>query len=424
MLTVGEKINVSCIDMDYKGDGVCRYENYVVFVENLVTGEEALVEITKVNKRFAESKVIKRLQKSSIRDREKSDLGSLDLFHITDLAQNDWQVKVTKDTLYKQLKKEVVLEDIIESKEKVKYRNKVVFHALKNVNTIQFGLYNLKHQLILINRFVLASDQISQLVESINEANLPAVKHLKHLVIRNNEKNEMLITLVMRYKNKRLVEDLVEHIKKNEQVVGITLNVSENDFEILGHKSYDLYGNNEIVMNLDTFEIAISDQSFFQVNTKVYLQSLEIIKKHLIKNAVVMDAYSGVGTISFYLHDVVNRIKMIDINEVNIRKAEDYIKKRHLHNIEVSNTNINDLTDFNGYDVVVLDPPRKGLDNNLITQLNEANLKQIIYMSCDIKTLARDLSLLQSTYDITNLYPIRMFPQTTNIETLAILKHK
>ena len=93
------------------------------------------------------------------------------------------------------------------------------------------------------------------------------------------KKTKCLSHLSCDIKNKRLVEDLVEHIKKNEQVVGITLNVSENDFEILGHKSYDLYGNNEIVMNLDTFEIAISDQSFFQVNTKVYLQSLEIIKK-------------------------------------------------------------------------------------------------------------------------------------------------
>ena len=424
MLTVGSHIEGHCVDLDFQGQGVIKHDGYVIFVKGLLEEEVAVIEITQLKKQFAEGKIIKLLKPSLQRVSDVSHLGSLDLKHVYPIKQLDWQIKTTKETIRKVAKMDVKVDHIITDNQTNHYRNKTVYHVMPQ-SFLKLGLYDDKHQLVPVDHFVLADKKTNDILKMISGWQIRVDSNiLKHVAIRTNPKGEALVTLVATQSKFQGLEQLLEHLKTIEDLSGITLNIKDQPTHILGSKSYTLFGDNRIIEPILGYDIPINDRSFFQTNYPVMLMAYHYIKAHLPKGLSIIDAYSGVGSIGFFLSDVASKIQMIESNIENIQVAQEVIETYGLNHIEVIHGQAEKVVSSLEADVLIVDPPRNGLMPELVFSMIEKPFKHLVYMSCDVKTLSRDLGLLQTAYSVEEVIPIKMFFHTTEMETLCFLKRK
>ncbi|QWB96463.1 23S rRNA (uracil(1939)-C(5))-methyltransferase RlmD [Mycoplasmatota bacterium] len=424
MLTVGRQITIEVIDLDFKGQGVSRHEGYVIFTPGLLVGEQAIVEIEKIKKSFANANIVEILKVSKKRVHDSSMLGSIELYHLNVDDQIKWQEKVTRDTFSKIAQINVDLMPTITDQRFTHYRNKSVFHVLDEP-MIKVGMYLKNYLLTETQQFVLSDKVTNKFLNLINRSMIPVEKNvLKHIVFRSNEKEEILITFVSTKEEVKGLDLLVKRLSAHEEVQGITLNIKDHQKRILGSKSIVLYGKNLIRQSLNQFELPINDRSFFQINFPVMKKTFNIIKQHLMKDVDVTEAYSGIGVIGLSLLDHIKTLTMIESNHENVLMAENILNKYNIDKVSLIEARAEDIIEEYQADVLIVDPPRQGLMPKLIDKIKDIDFKQIIYVSCDVKTLARDYQLLSEKYDIAYLYPIRMFHHTISIETLMILNKK
>ncbi|CCV64148.1 23S rRNA (Uracil-5-)-methyltransferase RumA [Alteracholeplasma palmae J233] len=366
--------------------------------------------------------MIKRTIDSPDRVSEKSNLGSLDLSHLSFERQLVWQKELTEGTLKRALKQDVKVLDTLTDNNPFNYRNKVVFHVLED-EFLQLGLYTTEPvKLVKVDNFILANKIVNEILTKINKAKIKVDPFkLKHVVFKNNSQNQLVVTLVSTNKNFLGKDELISLLETFKQVIGITINIKPNDKVILGHKSYEVSGTSELKED----ELYITDKSFLQVNLPVMKMTYDVISKNITGKKII-DAYCGVGSIGFYLYKKNPNltIDMIDNQVDNILLANKTKRENDYKSVNIIKDNSEDAVEGLSADTLVLDPPRQGLMPKLVDTILDKKFKEIIYLSCDLKTLTRDLRLLTSTYEIKTIQPIKMFPQTTSLETLVVLKLK
>ncbi len=425
MLTVGSRIVSKVVDLDYEGQGVIKHEGVVIFVKGLIDEEVAEVEITQLKKNFGQGKIVQIIEKSPHRITHHFKLGSLDLLHLSPLKQLQWQIKTTKESFKKIAGIDVEIKHIISNQQTNHYRNKTVYHVM-NEPFLTLGLYDdTNSELMPVSDFILADHKTNEILKylSLNKVLInPEV--LKHIIFRTNLDQEVLITLVALERSFLGKVELVEKLKKIPKVKGITLNIKDNPKNILGKESIVLYGDNRIIERIGSYELMINDRSFFQVNLPVITDAYQLIKDKLNSNLHVIDAYSGIGSIGFFISDKTRKVTMIESNPEATEMANLVKEKYHLEHVDVILGRAEEIMKHLSAEALILDPPRNGLMPELITEILSQNYQQIFYLSCDVKTLARDIKLLNEKYEILEVVPIRMFFHTTELETLVMLKNK
>jgi 23S rRNA (uracil1939-C5)-methyltransferase len=180
----------------------------------------------------------------------------------------------------------------------------------------------------------------------------------------------------------------------------------------------------DVLFFVNDKEVFINDRSFFQVNHGVSMKVYELIHTHLLRHSTVLDAYSGVGSIGFYIEKKAKHVTMIESNKASHLMALETKNRYQLDHIDLVLDKTEEVIDQYSADVLIVDPPRNGLMPSLLQKLETIHFKQVFYLSCDAKTLARDLQTLTKIYKIDAVYPIRMFYHTTSLETLVILSKK
>lgn len=426
MLTVGDLIEVKVVDVDYNGQGVIKHEGYVIFVKGLLKDEVAKIKITKLRKNFGEGILFELVEKSKDRFyHPQSILGSCDLLHMSKDEQLMWQEKTTKETLLKIAGLSIDVEQTITDNHFFNYRNKSVFHVMDKPY-LSLGLYHKDdHRLIEVTSFILSDTKTNEILNHLNQHKIIVdSKVFKHVIIRTNPKGEALITIVSLQKKFKGLDKLITHLLKLNHIKGITLNLSLTDGEILGPESIVLYGENRLIEPLNDKEVYINDRSFFQVNHGVSMKVYELVHTHLLPHSTVLDAYSGVGSIGFYIEKKAKHVIMIESNKASHLMALETKDKYQLDHIDLVLNKTEEVIDQYSADVLIVDPPRNGLMPLLLQKLETNHFKQVFYLSCDAKTLARDLQTLTKLYKIDAVYPIRMFYHTTSLETLVILSKK
>ena len=204
---------------------------------------------------------------------------------------------------------------------------------------------------------------------------------------------------------------------------------------LFGNTNITLSGKSYIEDNINEIKYHISPESFYQVNmimTNVLYDKI-IEYGNFSPNNNVLDLYCGIGTISLYVANRVNSVIGIEIVKKAVDNAIDNAKLNNIDNakfkcLDIENINDNNLKDILNFkiDTIIVDPPRKGLDQNAINLINGLNPKKIIYISCDVATLSRDLDILCHKYDnykLTKLSNVDMFPHTMHIETVSLLEN-
>lgn len=257
----------------------------------------------------------------------------------------------------------------------------------------------------------------------------------RHIVIKVGIKtNEIMCVLVVNGKQIPKENELVSSlIQKYPNIKTIVKNINtKNTNVILGKENINIYGDGYIKDILGDYTFKISPLSFYQVNPvqaeKLYNIGVEAAK--ITKNDVVFDLYCGIGTISLFMAKYAKKVYGVEIVEQAIEDANENAKINNVDNTEFISGDteviLDDLINNKKIipDVVMVDPPRKGLDNKSVENILKIRPDRFVYISCNPATLVRDLAKFEDAYDIKEIQPVDMFPFTSHVECVTVLYAK
>lgn len=255
---------------------------------------------------------------------------------------------------------------------------------------------------------------------------------LRHIFVRTNYKNEVLVCLVTNYEYIPHFDKLKEMLVNNcEHVYAIVQNINSKKVNtIRGSKYKTIYGPGTIIDELCGLKFELDTASFFQINRiqaeNLYTAALDMAD--ISKKDLVLDLYCGTGTITLLLAKRAQHAIGVEIVEQAILNAKKNAKRNDVTNVDFicsnsKNASADLLKKGISPDVICVDPPRKGLDVSTIESCVKLQPKQLVYISCKPETLARDLRIFKdSGYDIENVIMVDMFPRTAHVETAVLLK--
>ena len=255
---------------------------------------------------------------------------------------------------------------------------------------------------------------------------------VRHIVTKIGIKtNEIMCILVINGDTIPKEKKLVENVSKRfPNVKTIVKNINKkNTNVILGDKNINLYGNGYIKDILGEYTFKISSLSFYQVNPiqAERLYDLGVKEANISKEDTVFDLYCGIGTISLFMSKYAKKVYGIEIVEEAIEMAEENAKLNEVNNTEFIAGDVEEvLTDLIENrnvkpDIIMVDPPRKGLDDTSIKNILNTSPKKVVYISCNPATLMRDLAKLEDKYEVLSITPVDMFPFTSHVECVAVL---
>ncbi len=393
--------------LDYYGRGISRSSGKVYFIENALKDEDVSITLLKEKKKYCEAKLKEISNISKDRTEAKCKYynvcGGCQIMHIKEEKQEEFKKEKVEEILKKFLKYNKDVNDIVFSKN-FNYRNKVVLHVKDN----KLGFYkNKTNELIEIDKCLLLNPVINDLISYLK--NYIELKDIEKITIKvGNKTNEVML----------IIDGSIAYYKKLLEIVDVLI-INE---KVITTKDY-------ITSYIGNKKYIIKKNSFFQVNydisTRMYNKVKDVIVKEKSKN--VLDLYCGTGTIGIYISDVVSKITGIEVVSDAIESANTNKKINNVENIEFILGKVEDKLDFisnNNIDTIIVDPPRSGLHKKVIPILEKISPKTIIYVSCDPITMARDIKLLSNNYELVEVTPYDMFPNTYHVECVCVLKLK
>ena len=253
---------------------------------------------------------------------------------------------------------------------------------------------------ISISRCLLVNDNINKVIGILNDCDLYGIRDI---VIRGTDEIMVIIN------GDDINNDIICRLDGNVSSIVFNGNV--------------IYGKEYINILVDKFKYAIYPNSFFQVNTDMIRGLYDEVKESAGSGHSLLDLYCGAGTIGIYLADNFDDVHGIEINEDAVTGANVNKKINNIKNISFDMVNANSIL-INNYDVIVVDPPRGGLDKKTINNLLNSGAKKIVYVSCNTITLARDIDMLKDKYVLDKITLFDNFPNTKHVESVCLLKLK
>lgn len=371
---------------DNQGRGIVRGD-VPIFIANALPDEVVDIKIIKKRSKYALGNVLKIIEKSPQRISPICPFfgicGGCQLMHLSYKNQLLYKENKVKD-IFKRNGLNVKFNDIIPSCD-TNYRNKVTFH----IEDDKLGFYKLDtNEIIEIDECKIIDAELNKKLKELKSMDL---KQYETVVLKKGIDNNMTVLT-----------------------------------DKLGDDKY-LDSPKQIINDLNGFKFLISKESFFQVNTKQaeVMYSLVKEKLNLNNNDEVLDLYCGTGTIGITL---TPHCKYVYGVEINAQAIKDATQNKELNNIENISFTCLDASKVSNLKLdvnkVVVDPPRAGLDKDTIKYLTSNKFERIVYVSCDPMTLVRDLKMLNEVYDILEVTPLDMFPNTYHVENIAVLSLK
>ena len=426
------------------GEGVGEVDGKVVFVPFALPDEKVLVHVIKDEKSF----VIAKLKEIIVPSKDRvcapckffGKCGGCDLQHLSYQKQLEAKQEMVRGAISKYAGTDTKVEMTIPSEKEFRYRNKFAFPVQEVDSEIKIGMYQKNsHRLIEIDDCLLQSETAKKIVkifkEFMHENNLTAYNEqtkkglIKHLVARENNGKFILTVVVTENKNINF-EPLIQKLKNEFEEFGIVKNVNKlNNNVIFGNLDIKIYGNENLDFDEMGVHYSVNNRSFLQVNSDIKNKIYSRVLDELSGEKFIIDAYAGAGLLSSILTKTGAEVVGVEIVKEATENAEKLKKINNLHNLTNKNGDctvvIPELAkQIKGDFSVVVDPPRKGLTEEVIDAFLKSKPKKIVYISCNPATLARDLKFFLNDYDISFVQPYDMFPQTANVETLVCLNKK
>ena len=447
-----DEIELEIIDNGINLEGIAKEDNKVIFVPGAIKGERVLAKIIKENSSYCIGKIESIIKRSEDRQEPFCSVykrcGGCSGQHISYKRQLEIKKDIVKNTLDKQKVEYKSLDNVVGMGIPLNYRNKAQYPVRKTVDgKSKIGFYAKRSHVVVENEeCLIQNEEIDKLSKEIFKLLLlkgfsgydeqTGNGDIRHILIRRGyHTSEIMVVIVIN--NKDIFEDvrmeeIVNILKENDLIKTIVLNLnSSKTNEILGKDEKIIYGNGYITDYIGKYRYYISSKSFFQVNT-VQAEVLYNILKEKLKlkgDEILFDLYSGVGSIGIFLSDSVKQVYGIEIEKQAVKMANMNLTLNHVSNAEYIAGSVEDkIVEFEKRnikpDIIVVDPPRKGLDLESIEYIIKFRPKKIGYVSCNPATFARDLKLLSQYYETNVITPVDLFPNSEHIECVTVLNFK
>ncbi len=440
---------VDIIDNGFEGEGIAKIEGYTIFIPNAIKGERIKILIVKVLKSHAFGKIVEIISPSKNRIKEDCTTykrcGGCDLRHIEYKETLKMKQNAVQSLVNKTLKNNIQVQETLGMENPLYYRNKAQYPVGidKNGNATIGVFANRTHEIIPIETCLIQNKTSQELakfiINSINEHKISIYNEhkqkglIRHIVTKVGIRTgEVMCILVINGKNIPKEKELVHTIINNfPQVKTIVKNINmKNTNVILGNENINLYGDGYITDVLGEYTFKISPHSFYQVNPiqaeKLYKIGVEAA--NITNNDIVFDLYCGIGTISLFMAQYAKKVYGIEIVEEAIKDAKENAKLNNIKNAKFIAGDVEKILDklINKDkiipDIVMIDPPRKGMDAQSVENILKIEPKKLVYISCNPATLIRDLQKLEEKYEIKMIKPVDMFPFSKHIECIAVLE--
>ena len=451
LLSVDQEVLVTIKRLGINGEGIGFYKRQAVFVDGVFPPEQVVVRITEVQKSYTKAEVVRIKVKAAKRVKpfckHYDTCGGCQIQHIDyneQLALKEEMLIQAFDRYTNLYVNDIDFNSMIGMKNNTHYRAKAQMPVKNTTYGITTGLYEKEsNSLVPIVDCPVQDESINRVNQQILEicdkyeifAFDPFTMRglLRYIVARTSNFNgELQVTLVITIFNKALKDAAKEIIKIPGVVgVGISKNRDVKNIEIFGDEVEILEGRDSITEGIGDIRYHLKPKSFYQLNPQQAIKLYSEVKKHLdfSVDKVIVDAYSGSGAISMYLAPFAKKIVGIDVSKESTYSARHNMKLNKFDNLTFELGEVKDVLasyynkGFNP-DVIIFDPPRSGLDPKTLDLLVRKVVKKIIYISCNPSTLAKNIKVLTRKYNVESVTPLDMFPHTSHIESITILKMK
>ena len=444
-----DRLNVYVEDLTHDGSGVAKVDGYPLFIPGALPGEEAEVQVIKPMKKYGFAKLINVTKPSPDRVEPPChvfwDCGGCQLQHLSYEAQLVQKQKTVRDVMERIGKlPHVPVHPVKGMDNPWRYRNKSQIPFSEQEGKVVSGFYKSRtHHIVDTDVCIIQGEEADELMSTLkHELQIMGIEAyderthrgmLRHLIVRKaRATGELMVVLVTKSKKFPQKEEAIALIKRVvPNVTSIMQNVnSQKTNVIFGNETISLHGKSFIVDTIGDIKFEISARSFYQVNSEqtevLYDQALEYAQ--LTGNESVIDAYCGIGSISLFLAQQAKEVYGVEIVSQAIEDA-----KRNAELNGISNAHFEAgpaevvipkwYEQGKRFDVLVVDPPRKGCDEKLLDTILKYKPKRIVYVSCNPATLARDLRILEDGgYRTKEVQPVDMFPHSSHVEAVTWLE--
>ncbi len=451
MLQQGQKITLTINDLADSGDGVGRYENIAIFVPNTVPGDRIAAKLEFVKKNFAHASIEKILTPSSDRVRPNCIVADKCGGCQWQAVSYPAQLRTKQNIVLQALQRiggfdadilEELISPIVGAKDSLHYRNKVTYPlATGKDGNLKAGYYQKgSHKIVNLNQCPAQDERLDPMLAELKmdihnqcweiydeNAHTGLLRHLGLRIGRHT--GEILITIVARdWDVPNLGVFAQTWLERYNKVVGVILNCNPDKTNaIFGRESRCIAGKDYLLEKFAGLTFRLRGDTFFQVYTEQAEKMFNIIESELQLEGteVLLDAYAGIGTIALPLAEQVKQAIAIEIQPQATAQGKLNAELNGIDNVVFHTGKVEELIGTLNLqpDIVILDPPRKGCEPEVITFLRENAPERIVYVSCNPATQARDLKLLceGDRYQLTRIQPIDFFPQTSHVEAIAFL---
>lgn len=413
-----------CLAYDKDGRGIVKLDNKVGFVKNLLVGEECI--LTKIidKKKFFEAEIDHQVNTLTKQSKERVSLtynGTCNLAHFSFLEQLNFQQEITQNSFERSGLIFPKIQKSIFSEVDTNYRNKATLIANHELNYTRLGYYLEKsNSFCLQDKNILYPNTLTDLIFKLNaelKEHTIKIKDVAKVIFRTNLENDFQVTFILKNNNPETVHKLSN--------LNCLLLPNISIHYILNEKICIVNGNRFLTHKIDNTTYLLNGLAFFQTNSYMIAKMYREILKEISKENCVIDAFSGISTIGQYIAKTASKVYSIEINKDANNCAKQCLEINKITNLEILEG------DFTGQfskvknkaDTIILDPPKAGVEKKVLTEINQTSLQKIIYLSCNLPSLIRDLKILDN-FKIIKIQPFKNFPQTAECETLVVLVRK
>lgn len=448
-LQVKQRIPLKIKRIGINGEGIGFYKKTLVFVRGALKGEEVFCQVTSVKRNFVEAKLLDINKKSKFRVVPECPIyeacGGCQIMHLRYDKQLDFKVDLLKQAL-KKFKpagfENYEIRPTLGMDKPQHYRAKLQFQTRSFGGSVKAGLYaEGSHRLVSLED-CLVQDQLTQ--EIINKITNLLDKHkipiynerkiqgIRTVMVRKAEATAQVQIIFISSKWVNLTAVIKDLIAAFPQIktVAFNLNTSKSS-EIYGAETEILWGQDAIEEEVLDYGFQLSPRAFYQLNP----EQTEVLYGEAVKALDVspedhlIDAYCGVGTIGFAFAKQVKSVRGMDIIPEAIKDAKENARRMGFDNTHYEAGKAEEIIPKwyqEGYraDALVVDPPRTGLDDALLKTIVKYQPKKMVYVSCNVSTLARDLVQLAKIYQVEYIQSVDMFPHTARTEAVVKLTLK
>ena len=461
---VGQKLEIEIEKIVFGGEGLGRVDGFTVFVPMSVPGDKLEIDIISVKKSYARGLITRIIEPSKDRIEDLSkvsfeDFDGCDFGMLKYEKQLEYKDKMLEEVLTKISGidlENVQVGKIIGSDEKVNYRNKTAEPFFKKDGIIQTGFYSRKSHNVFLAKESLLKSEIAKIIidKFLQKANnfsgtkkefkvfneINNTGFLKQIMVRNNEKNEVMIIVIVNKNSQynQLSKVLEEMYDENECIKSVYISVKTEQNNVILGKNIHLFGSQYLEEEMEGLKFKIYPNSFFQINKKqalkLYDTAIEFLNEEKnnknngkIYEKTVIDAFSGTGTIAMMLSKNIKKVIGIESVESSTLAAKLTSYENSIQNVEFVNGKVEKelpkILKRENIGAIVFDPPRRGIEEIALKSVIKNKIEKIVYISCNPATFARDVKILaENGYVLKKITPVDMFPQTAHIEVVGLLE--